>query len=168
MSDSVWPHRRQPTRLCHPWDSPGKNTGVGCHFLLQCMKVKGESEVAQSCLTLRDPMVCSLPGSSIHGILQARTLEWVDISFSNAWKWKVKVKSLNRVRLFRDPRDCSLPGSSVHGIFQARVLDGLPLPSPQYQMREAFWFYSKKKKKTRYGCTINVWNIIVCIFGFCL
>ena len=60
----------------HPWDSPGKNTGVGCHFLLQCMKVKRESEVAQSCPTLSDPMDCSLPGSSIHGILQARALEW--------------------------------------------------------------------------------------------
>ena len=76
MSDSVWPHRRQPTRLPHPWDSPGKNTGVGCHFLLQCMKVKSESEVAQSCLTLSNPMDCSLPGSSIHGIFQARVLEW--------------------------------------------------------------------------------------------
>ena len=69
MSDSVWPHRRQPTRLPCPWDSPGKNTGVGCHFLFQCMKVKSESEVAQSCPTLSDPMDCSLPGSSIHGIL---------------------------------------------------------------------------------------------------
>ena len=75
MSDSVRPHRRQPTRLPLPWDSPGKNTGVGCHFLLQCMKVKSESEVAQSCPTLRDPMDCSPPGSSIHGILQARVLE---------------------------------------------------------------------------------------------
>ena len=64
------PHRRQPTRLCHPWDSPGKNTGVSCHFLLQCMKVKSESEVAQSCPTLSDPMDCSLPGSSTHGIFQ--------------------------------------------------------------------------------------------------
>ena len=72
MSDSVWPHRRQPTRLLHPWDSPGKNTEVGCHFLLQYMKVKTESEVAQSCWTLSDPMNCSLPGSSIHGIFQAR------------------------------------------------------------------------------------------------
>ena len=65
VSDSVRPHRRQPTRLPGPWDSPGKNTGVGCHFLLQCMKVKSESEVAQSCPTLRDPMDCSLPGSSV-------------------------------------------------------------------------------------------------------
>ena len=62
MSDSVRPHRRQPTRLPHPWDSPGKNTGVGCHFLLQCMKVKSESEVTQSCLTLSDPMDYSSPG----------------------------------------------------------------------------------------------------------
>ena len=70
MSDSVRPHRRQPTRLPGPWDSPGKNTGVGCHFLLQCMKVKSESEVAQSDPTLSDPMDCSLPGSSVHGIFQ--------------------------------------------------------------------------------------------------
>ena len=76
MSDSVRPHRRQPTRLPCPWDSPGKNTGVGCRFLLQCMKVKSESEVAQSCPTLSDPMDCSLLGSSFHGIFQARILEW--------------------------------------------------------------------------------------------
>ena len=68
MSDSVQPHIRPPTRLPCPWDSPSKNTGVGCHFLLQCMKVKSKSEVAQSCPTLCDPMYCSLPGSSVHGI----------------------------------------------------------------------------------------------------
>ena len=79
---TVWPHRQQPTRLPHPWDSPGKNTGVGCHFLLQCMKVKREREVAQSCPTLHDPMDYSLPGSSIHGICQARVLEWGAIAFS--------------------------------------------------------------------------------------
>ena len=80
--DSVRPHRRQPNRLLCPWDSPGKNTGVGCHFLLQCIKVKNESEVIQSCPTLRDPMDCSLPGSSVPGILQARVLKWVAITFS--------------------------------------------------------------------------------------
>ena len=80
----MWPQRRQPTRLPHPWDSPGKNTGVGCHFLLQCMKVKSESEVAQLCPTLSDPMDCSLPGSSIHGIFQARVLEWVASVFSDS------------------------------------------------------------------------------------
>ena len=82
MSDSVRPHRRQPTRLPHPWDSPGKNTGVGCHFLFQCMKVKSESEVAQSCPTVSNP---SLPGSSVHGIFQARVLEWGAIAFSGCW-----------------------------------------------------------------------------------
>ena len=71
-----------PPRLPHPWDSPGKNTGVGCHFLLQCMKVKSKSEVAQSRPTLSDPMDCSLPGSSLPGILQARVLEWGAIAFS--------------------------------------------------------------------------------------
>src|SRR5574340_378228 len=82
MSNSVQPHGWQPTRLCRPWDSPGKTTGVSCHFLLQCMKVKSQSEVAQSCPTLSDPMDCSLTGSSIHGIFQARVLEWGDITFS--------------------------------------------------------------------------------------
>ena len=77
------PHRQQPTRLPCPWDSWGKNpTGVGCHFLLQCMKVKSESEVAHSCLTLSDPMDYSPPGSSVHGIFQARVLEWGAIAFS--------------------------------------------------------------------------------------
>ena len=83
MSDSVQPHRWQPTRLPRPWDSPGKNTGVGCHFLLQCRKVKSESEVAQSCPTVSDHMDCSPPGSSIHGIFQVRVLEWGAIAFSD-------------------------------------------------------------------------------------
>ena len=87
MSNSVRPHRRQPTRLPRPWDSPGKNTGVGCHFLLQCMKVKSGSEVTQSCLTPRDPMDCSLPGSSVHGIFHARVLKWVAICFSREFSW---------------------------------------------------------------------------------
>ena len=82
MSNSVQPQRQQPTRLPRPWDSPGKNTGVGCHFLLQCMKVKSESEVAQSCPTPSDPMDCSLPGSSVHGIFLARVLERGAIAFS--------------------------------------------------------------------------------------
>src|SRR5574339_455612 len=82
VSDSVQPHRWQPTRLPCSLDSPGKNTGVGCHFLLQCMKVKSESEVTQSCPTPSDPMDCSPPGSSIHGIFQARVLDWGAITFS--------------------------------------------------------------------------------------
>ena len=83
MSDSVRPHRWQPSRLPRPWDSPGKHTGVGCHFLLQCMKVKSESEVAHSCPTLSNPMDCSLTGSSVHGIFQARVLEWGAIAFAD-------------------------------------------------------------------------------------
>ena len=126
MSDSVRPHRRQPTRLPRPWDSPGKNTGVGCHFLLQCMKVKRESEVAQLCPTLSDPMDCSLvsiiimekiymcvcvcvgpqscptpcdpmdhnsPGSSVHGILQARVLDWGATAFSASPQNPVPIRS---------------------------------------------------------------------------
>ena len=106
MSDSVRPHRLQPTRLHHPWDSPGKNTGVGCHFLLQCMKRKSESEVAQSCLTLCDPMDCSPPGFSIHEIFQARVLESGAITFS--------VQSPSRVQFF-----------TSHGLQHTR----LPCPS---------------------------------------
>ena len=82
-ADSVRPHRQQPTRLLCPWDSPGKNTGVGCHFLLQCMKVKSEREVAQSCPSLSDPMDCSPLGSSVHGTFQARVPEWGAIAFSD-------------------------------------------------------------------------------------
>ena len=81
-----------------PWDSPGKNTGVGCHFLLQCMKVKSESEVDKSCLTLSDPMDCSLPGSFVHGIFQARILEWGAIAFSDC----IHVTHLNSPNLFKN------------------------------------------------------------------
>jgi len=94
VSDSVQPHRRKPTRLPCPWDSPGKNTGVGCHYLLQCVKVKSEREVAQSCPTLRDPMDCSLSGSSVHGIFQARVLEWDAITFSKYFLAHSKVSAV--------------------------------------------------------------------------
>ena len=94
VSDSVRLHRRQPTRLPHPWDSPGKNTGVGCHFLLQCMKGKSESEDTQSCPTLSDPMDFSPPGSSVQGIFQARGLQWVPLpSLPHRWGFP-KVTSL--------------------------------------------------------------------------
>ena len=99
MSNSVRPQRRQPTRFPRPWDSPGKNTGVGCHCLLQCMKVKSESEVSQLCPTLSDPMDCSLPGSSIHGIFQARVLEWGAIAFSqhSTTNLKTHINVLNNI-----------------------------------------------------------------------
>ena len=91
VSDSLQPHRQQPTRLLHPWEFPGKSTGVGCHCLLQCMKVKSEREVTQSCPTLSDPMDCSPPGSSIHGIFQARVLEWVAIAFSGIFSTHTQI-----------------------------------------------------------------------------
>ena len=97
MSNSVQPHRRQPTRLPCPWDSPGKNTGVGCHFLLQCMQVTSESKVAQSYPTVCDPMDCSLSGSPVHGIFQARVMVWVAMSFST-WAYtqtKLKFKKIH-------------------------------------------------------------------------
>ena len=96
MSDPAQPHRQQPTRLRRPWDSPGKNTGVGCHFLLQCMKVKSQSEVAQSCPTLSDPMDCSTPGSSVHGIFQTRVLEWGTIASSYCPLFLFSLKLLER------------------------------------------------------------------------
>ena len=115
----MWPHRRQPTRLPHPWDSPGKNTGVGCHFLLQCMKVKSESEVARSCPSLSDPMDCSLPGSSVHGIFQARVLEWGAIAFSdikalystNNHSENIGVKKSEdlKVKCMRNWQPCTIP-----------------------------------------------------------
>ena len=99
LCPTVQLHRRQPTRLPCPWDSPGKNTGVGCHFLFQCMKVKRESEVAQLCLTLSDSMDCSLPVSPIYGIFQARVLEWGAIAFSDTMiqviKKKTKTKTID-------------------------------------------------------------------------
>ena len=94
VSDSMWLHRWQPTRRPYSWDSLGKNTGVGCHFLLQFMKVKSESEVAQSCPTLCDPMDCSLPGSSVHEIFQARVLEWGATAFSTTWGLMKKQRNM--------------------------------------------------------------------------
>ena len=143
MSNSVRPHRRQPMRLPHPWDSPGKNTGVDCHFLLQCMKVKSESEVAQSCPTLCNTLDCSPSGSSVHGVLQARILEWVVMPSSrgSSIPWLVgslplappgkprsnaaaaAAKSLQSCQTLCDPIDGSPPGSPVPEILQARTLE---------------------------------------------
>ena len=103
MSDSVRPHRQQPTKLPRPWDSQGKNNGVGCHFPLQCMKVKSESEVAKSCPTLNDPMDCSLPGSSVHGIFQARVLEWGAIAFSDKCRSILELGTLQTPQPFQSP-----------------------------------------------------------------
>ena len=142
--DSLRPHRRQPTRLHRPWDSPGKNTGVGCHFLLQCMKEKSESEVAQSCPILRDPMDCSLPGSSVHGTLQARVLEWGAIAFSyfsinellrKQWthmNWKQGNEAYSNESEYTEPSnmdDLSLPTETVSPLPRK-----LAIPLPEYWM----------------------------------
>ena len=113
------PHRQQPTRLPRPWDSPGKNTGVGCHFLLQCMKAKSEKEVAQLCQTLSDPMDCSPPASSVHGLFQSRVLERVAIAFSRVRlpgfnPWVEKIPWRREWRRQWQPTPVLLPGKS-HG-----------------------------------------------------
>ena len=114
MSDPSPPHQTGKTWLC--------SCAVYGFFYNQDAPAAAANSL-QSCPTLCDPIDGSPPGSSVSGIFQARTVEWVAISFSSVWEWKVKVKLLSRFRLFRDPMDCSLPGSSVHGIFQARVLE---------------------------------------------
>ena len=144
MYDSVRPHRRQPTRLPCPWDSPGKNTGVGCHFLLQCMKVKRKSEVAQSCLTLSDPMDCSPPGSSVHGIFQARVLEWDAIAFSVYAIQKNVISiftqsSMLLLSRFSCVHLCATPWTAAHqappslGLSRQEHWSGLPVPSPMHE-----------------------------------
>ena len=140
MSDSVQPHRQQPTRLRCPWDSPGKNTGVGCHFLLQCMKVKSKSEVAESCLTLSDPIDCSLPGSSIHGIFQARVLEWGAIAFSLKYLTSTQycAQSLSRVQLFVTPWTVAYQAPPSMGFSRQEYWSGLPLPSPVLKINNFF------------------------------
>ena len=140
MSDSVRPHRRQPTRLLHPWDSPGKNNGVGCHFLLQCMKVKSESEVAQSCLTLSDPMDCSPPVSSIHGIFQARVLEWGAIAFSS--QLLLLLSRFSRVRLCATPWTVAYQAPPSMEFSRQEYWSGLPfLPGylPDLEIEPALW-----------------------------
>ena len=129
------PHRWQPTRLPCPWDSPGKNTGVGCPFLLQCMKVKSQSEVVQLCLTLRDPMDCSPPGSSIHGIFQARVLDWGAIAFS---MFKIILKLLLCFEYYKIPHELS---TSLNPI--ANLWIGLFL----------FSFFHTKKQLIRKVCS---------------
>ena len=120
MSDSLRPQRRQPTRLPRPWDSPSKNTGVGCHFLLQCIESESESEVAQSCPTLCDPIDGSPPGCRPWDS-PANNIEVGCHSLLQCMKVKSESEVTHSCPILRDPMDCSLPGSSVHGISQARV-----------------------------------------------
>ena len=126
LSHSVRPHRRQPTRLPCPCDFPGKNNGAGCHFLLQCMKVKGESEVTQLCPTLCDPMGCSPPGSSAHGIFQARVLEWVLYLLLLL----LLLSSFSRVPLCATPQTAAHQAPPSLGFSRQEHWSGLPFPSP--------------------------------------
>ena len=122
MSDSVRPIRWQSSRLHRPWDSPGKNTGVGCHFLLQCVKVQSESEVAQSCPTLSGPRDCSLPGSSVHGIFQARVLEWGAIALAGSKTGEGKVGSFLLPGFMSRARGESLLGFCSDALFYPQIL----------------------------------------------
>ena len=133
VSDSVRPHRRQPARLPHPWDSPGKNTGVGCHFLLQCTKVKSESEVAQSCPTLSDPTDCGPPGSFVHRIFQTRVLEWSATAFPKNIPAAAAAKSLQSCPTLCDPIDGSPRGPPSLGFSRQEHWSGLPFPSPMHE-----------------------------------
>ena len=144
--------------LRHPWAFPGKDTGVGCHFLLQeifptqelnpglphCRQMlyrlshqgsplaaAAAAKSLQSCPTLCNPMGCSLPGFSVHGILKARTLEWVTISFSNVWKWKVKVKSFSCVRLLATPWTAAYQAPPSMGFSRQQYWSEVSLPSPK-------------------------------------
>ena len=135
MSDSVRPCRQQPTRFLRPWDSPGKNAGVGCHFLVQCMKVKSESEVAQSCLTLRNSMDCSLTGSSVHGSFQARVLEWGAIAFSVISLLVSKTNSTWQRHHFKD---CTSPSSAQQMCMEDSLM-GSDLNPRQVLTQRSLW-----------------------------
>ena len=162
MSNSVRPHRRQLTRLPHPWDSPGKYTGVGCHFLLQCMKVKSESEVTQSCPILSDPMDCSLRDSSIHGIFQAKVLEWGATAFSRGSS-QPRDRTLQADSLSAEPpekpKNTGVGSLSLlQGIFPTQGLNPGLLHCRQilYQLSHqgspvSLSFSTKKKKKRERG-----------------
>ena len=133
---------------------------------------ESESEVAHSCLTLSDPMDCSLPGSPIHGILQARTLEWVAISFSNAWKWKVKVKSLSRVQLLATPWTAALQAPPSMGFSRQEYWSGVPSPSmykilQKDKMLESSQSYIMIKDSPFTSFWVFFWVFIMCrVFYF--
>ena len=149
------PHRRQPTRLPRPWDSPGKNTGVGCHFLLQCIKVKSESEVAQSCPTLCDPMDCSPPGSSVLGIFQARVLEGGAIAFSKEYWGGL---------LFPSPGD--LPDPETEPASPALAGGFFMLSLRGSSLRQAYWvliLFLYPRMVLSYNCYLSFLYLIILI-----
>ena len=159
MSDSVQPHRWQPIRHPRPWDSPGKNTGVGCYFLLQCMKVKNESEVTHSCQTLSNPMDCSLPGSSVHGIFQARVLEWGAIAFSGLILWgllKTKILSgeqQKQMSQFKAQEGCGMPLLTLkmkRAPNKEWIMSQEPEKQPQFNHLQRKWEPNYKRQGTKF------------------
>ena len=171
LSHSLRPHGLQPGRLLCPWEFPGKSTGVGCHFLLQGSPWPRDQTVSlrwqvdslplrhaaatakslQSYLTLCDPIDGSPPDSAVPGILQARTLEWVAIAFSNAWTWKVKVKSLSRVRLLVTPWTAAHQAPPSMGFSRQEYWSGVPLPSPAKARGSPNQLYFTEKEKKNEG-----------------
>ena len=143
VSNSSWPHGLQPTRLLCPWDFPGKSTGVGCHCLIICLLLLLLSRFSR--VRLCDPTDGSPPGSAVPGILQGKTLEWVAISFSNVWNWKVKVKLLSCVRLFVTPWTVAYQAPPSMGFSRQEYWSGLPLPSPN-------------KAQRRFNFLVNIWK----------
>ena len=162
MSDSVRPHRRQPTRLPRPWDSPDKSTGVGCHFLLQCMKVKNESEVAQLFPTLHDPVDCSLPGSSVHGIYQARVLEWGATAFSSdpIISWQIEGETMETVT------DFIILGSKItaDGDCSHEIKRRLPLGRKAITNLDSI-LKSRNITLTTKGCLVKAMVFLVVMYG---
>ena len=155
MSDSVRPHRRQTTRLLRPWDSPGKNTGMGCHFLLQCMKMKSESEVAQLCPTLSDPMDCSLPGSSVHGF--SRQEYWSGVPLpSPITSWQIDGETMETVTDFIFLGSKITVGGDCSHEIKRRLLLGRK--ARQYIKNQRCYFASKGPSGQSYGfSSSHVW-----------
>ena len=146
--------------LSPEWRVPGKNTGVGCHFLLQCMKVKSQSDVTSVVSNSVRPHRWQPNRLPVPGILQARTLEWVAMSFSSAWKWKLKVKSLSRVRLFATPWTVAYQAPPSMGCSRQEYWSGVPLPSPQLRLdtaKQVFWFQLSPFCGQWGSCTCEGW-----------
>ena len=158
MSDSVRPHGQQPTRLLCPWDSPGKNTGVGCHFLLQCRKVKSESEDVHSYPTLSDPMDCSLPGSSVHGIFQARVLEWGAIAFSTGPITSCQIDGETVKDFILGGSKITADGDCSHEIKRYSLLGRKVMTTLDSILKQRHYFANKGLSSQNYGfSSSHVW-----------